>query len=232
MQYADVVRETRKYSNKEKAKTSAWFFKTEKGQYGFGDVFVGITVPEMRTISKKFYEISLSEVQKLLDSKIHEERFIGLTILDLKFSKSDEANKKKIVSLYLKNTKNVNNWDLVDTSAYSILGEYLLDKNRDILYKFSRSKSLWERRISIVATYVFIKKGDFKDTLNISKNLLGDKEDLMHKAVGWMLREVGKKDEVVLKKFLKENINKLPRTTLRYAIERFESNERKMFLNM
>ncbi len=232
MQYADVVRESRKYSNKEKAKNSAWFFKTEKGQYGYGDVFVGITVPEMRTISKKFYEISLSEVQKLLDSKIHEERFIGLTILDLKFSKSDETNKKKIVNLYLKNTKKINNWDLVDTSAYSILGEYLLDKNRDILYKFSRSKSLWERRISMVATYVFIKKGDFKDTLNISKNLLGDKEDLMHKAVGWMLREVGKKDEAVLKKFLKVNINKLPRTTLRYAIERFESNERKMFLNM
>ncbi len=232
MQYADVVRETRKYSNKEKAKSSAWFFKTEKGQYGYGDVFVGITVPEMKAISKKFSDISLSEVQKLLDSKIHEERFIGLTILDLKFSKSDEASRKKIFSLYLKNTKNVNNWDLVDTSAYSILGEYLLDKNRDILHKFSKSKSLWERRISIVTTYTFIKKGDFKDTLSISKNLLADKEDLIHKAVGWMLREVGKKDEAVLKKFLKENINKLPRTTLRYAIERFETNERKMFLNM
>lgn len=232
MKYEDVVKEIKKYSSKEKAKTSQWFFKTEKGQYGFGDVFVGLTVPEMRIVSKKFNEIDLVQVQKLLNSKIHEERFIGLTIMDLKFSKADNLLKKKIVDLYIKNTNNINNWDLVDTSASYILGQYLLDKKRDILYKLSKSKSLWERRISIIATYRFIKEGQFKDTLAISKNLLNDKEDLIHKAVGWMLREVGKKDEKVLIKFLTDNISSLPRTTLRYAIERFDDVRRKKFLSM
>lgn len=232
MKYEDVVKEIKKYSSKEKAKTSQWFFKTEKGQYGFGDVFVGLTVPEMRIVSKKFNEIDLVQVQKLLNSKIHEERFIGLTIMDLKFSKGDNLVKKKIVDLYIKNTNNINNWDLVDTSASYILGQYLLDKKRDILYKLSKSKSLWERRISIIATYRFIKEGQFKDTLAISKNLLNDKEDLIHKAVGWMLREVGKKDEKVLIKFLTDNISSLPRTTLRYAIERFDDVRRKKFLSM
>lgn len=232
MKYEDVVKEIKKYSSKEKAKTSQWFFKTEKGQYGFGDVFVGLTVPEMRIVSKKFNEIDLVQVQKLLNSKIHEERFIGLTIMDLKFSKADNLLKKKIVDLYIKNTNNINNWDLVDTSASYILGQYLLDKKRDILYKLSKSKSLWERRISIIATYRFIKEGQFRDTLAISKNLLNDKEDLINKAVGWMLREVGKKDEKILIKFLTDNISILPRTTLRYAIERFDDIRRKKFLSM
>jgi 3-methyladenine DNA glycosylase AlkD len=232
MKYKDVVKEISIYKSPAKAKTSQWFFKTEKGQYGYGDVFVGLTVPEMKKVSKKFWDISLEEVQKLLNSKIHEERYIGLTIMDIKFTKGNDKDKKAIVNLYLSNTKNVNNWDLVDTSAYSILGEYLLDKKRDILYKFSKSKSLWERRISIVTTYTFIKNGEFQDALDISKNLLDDKEDLIHKAVGWMLREVGKKDERVLKNFLVNNIKKLPRTTLRYAIERFGEPERKKFLKM
>lgn len=232
MKYKDVVKEISKYKSPDKAKTSQWFFKTEKGQYGYGDVFVGLTVPEMKKVSKKFWDISLEEVQKLLNSKIHEERYIGLTIMDIKFTKGSDKDKKIIIDLYLKNTKNVNNWDLVDTSAYSILGEYLLSKKRDILYKFAKSKSLWERRISIIATYTFIKHGEYKDTLAISKLLLNDKEDLIHKAVGWMLREVGKKDEKILKKFLTDNIKDLPRTSLRYAIERFPTSERKSFLNM
>lgn len=232
MKYQEVVKEIGKYKSTEKAKTSQWFFKTKKGQYGYGDIFVGLTVPEMRTVSKKFSGIALVEVQKLLNSKIHEERFIGLTIMDIKFSKADPNEKKKIVDMYIKNTKNVNNWDLVDTSAYSILGEYLLDKKRDVLYKFSKSKSLWERRISIVATYSFIKKDQLSDTLDISESLFDDKEDLIHKAVGWMLREVGKKDVEKLKSFLSKNIKKLPRTTLRYAIERFGVEERKKFLSL
>lgn len=232
MKYSDVVKEANKFASSDKAKASSWFFKTENGQYGFGDKFIGLTVPEMRTISKKFSVLDLKEVQKLLNSKIHEERFIALTIMDLQFSKGDLKQKKKIVDLYLRNTKNINNWDLVDTSAPYILGEYLLDKKRDILYKFSKSKSLWERRIAIVSTYKFIQNGQFKDTLQISKNLLGDREDLIHKAVGWMLREVGKKDADILRKFLKQNINNLPRTTLRYAIERFDLAERKRFLSM
>ena len=152
--------------------------------------------------------------------------------MDILFSKAEPKVKKKIVDMYIKNTKNVNNWDLVDTSAYSILGEYLLDKKRDVLYKFSKSKSVWERRISIVATYSFIKKGQLSDTLDISESLFDDKEDLIHKAVGWMLREVGKKDVEKLKSFLSKNIKKLPRTTLRYAIERFGVEERKKFLSL
>ena len=232
MKYQEVVKEIGKYKSTKKAKTSQWFFKTKKGQYGYGDIFVGLTVPEMRTVSKKFSGIALVEVQKLLNSKIHEERFIGLTIMDILFSKAEPKVKKKIVDMYIKNTKNVNNWDLVDTSAYSILGEYLLDKKRDVLYKFSKSKSVWERRISIVATYSFIKKGQLSDTLDISESLFDDKEDLIHKAVGWMLREVGKKDVEKLKSFLSKNIKKLPRTTLRYAIERFGVEERKKFLSL
>ncbi|HRH26840.1 MAG TPA: DNA alkylation repair protein [Parcubacteria group bacterium] len=232
MKYQDVVKEISKYKSPAKAKTSQWFFKTKKGQYGYGDVFVGLTVPEMKKVSKVFKDIDLGEVQKLLNSKIHEERYIGLTIMDIKFEKGNKKDKKVIANLYIKNTRNINNWDLVDTSAYSILGEYLKDKKRDILYKFSKSKSIWERRISIVATYTFIKEGQFQDTLEISKNLLKDQEDLIHKAIGWMLREVGKKDEEILKKFLVDNIDNLPRTTLRYAIERFPTTERKKFLNM
>jgi 3-methyladenine DNA glycosylase AlkD len=232
MKYQDVVKEISKFKSPAKAKTSQWFFKTKKGQYGYGDIFVGLTVPEMHKVSKMFTDIAISEVQRLLNSKIHEERFVGLTIMDLKFSKGDAKVKKNIIDLYIKNTKNVNNWDLVDTSAYSMLGVYLMDKKRDVLYKFSKSKSLWERRIAIVSTYTFIKNGEYKDTLNISKNLLDDKEDLIHKAVGWMLREVGKKNKKVLQDFLIKNINNLPRTTLRYAIERFPVVERKKFLNM
>ncbi len=232
MKYLDVSKEVKKLSSKERATRSQSFFKTGKGEYGFGDIFIGLTVPEMKLVAKKYKEIDFVEVQKLLDSKIHEERFIGLTILDLKFEKANEILRKKIVSMYLKNTKNVNNWDLVDTSASYILGRYLLDKKRDVLYKFSKSKNLWERRIAIVATYEFIRNKQYSDTLSISKVLLGDKKDLIHKAVGWMLREVGKKDEAILKKFLIENIKELPRTTLRYAIERFAEPERKKFLSM
>lgn len=232
MKYEDVINEIKKLSDPKRAEVSRWFFKTKKGEYGYGDVFVGLTVPQMRKVSSKFKDLSFSEIRKLLKSRIHEERFIGLTILDLKFKKGNDSLKKDIVDLYLKNTRNINNWDLVDTSAPYILGEYLVGKNKDILYKFSKSKSLWERRISIVSTYAFIKRGELFDTIKISLNLLQDKEDLIHKAVGWMLREVGKKDEKTLKNFLVKNIKKLPRTTLRYAIERFKKEERKKFLLM
>lgn len=230
MKSTDVICAIEKKSSPKKAQNSARFFKTGKGQYGFGDIFAGLTVPEQREIASGFKELSLVEVKKLLKSKIHEHRYTGLMIMDFIYQKSDDSIKKKIVDMYLSHTKFVNNWDLVDTSASYILGDYLLNKKRDVLYTLAVSKSLWERRIAIVATYAFIRKNDFKDTLKISTILLGDTEDLMHKAVGWMLREVGKRDVAVLKSFLDKNIKILPRTTLRYAIERFPEKERKAYL--
>ncbi|MFZ2523194.1 MAG: DNA alkylation repair protein [Minisyncoccia bacterium] len=227
-----LVSELKKLGNPKKAKASSWFFKTGKGQYGEGDVFLGVTVPEQRKIAKNFFSLSISEIQKLLDSEIHEARLTGLLILVSQYKKTDDRNKKKIVNFYLKNSKKINNWDLVDSSAPYILGDYLLKNNRGILYKYVRSKNLWQRRISIVSTMALISKGHFDDTLRVSTLLLTDKEDLIHKAVGWMLREVGKKSENTLENFLLENVSIMPRTTLRYAIERFSEQDRKKFLNM
>ncbi len=187
-------------------------------------------MPECRKIASQFFGISLSDIEKLLQNSWHEIRLISLFILIEHFRVSDEKGKKKIFDFYLKNTKYINNWDLVDTSVYKIVGEFLLEKDRKILYSLVTSKSLWERRISIVATYCFIKQGDFRETLEISKILSKDKEDLIHKACGWMLREVGKKDKKVLSEFLEENLKILPRTTLRYAIEKMNEKERKSFL--
>jgi len=224
---ADVVKELNKFSSKEKAKISSSFFKTAKGQYGEGDMFIGVTVPDTRKVSKKFIDISFSEVEKLLKDKIHEHRLVGLFILVEKY----KSNPEEVFNFYLKNIKYVNNWDLVDTSAYKIIGEYLLDKKRDILYELADSNNLWKERISIISCYRFIKNGDFKDIIKLSEKFLNHKHDLMHKAVGWMLREVGKKDEMVLKKFLNKFYKKMPRTMLRYAIEKFPENERKQYLS-
>lgn len=200
--------------NPEKAKILQKFFKTGKGEYGEGDVFLGITVPEIRKIAKVKKDLSFSEIQKLLESKYHEYRLTGLLLLTYK------PLTKDVVNFYLKNTRYVNNWDLVDLTAYKILGMWLLNKDRSILYSLAQSKNMWEQRIAIVATWAFIRQKQFEDTLNISESLLTHKHDLIHKAVGWMLREVGKKDEQVLRKFLKKNLARMSRTTLRYAIER------------
>lgn len=215
----------------ERAKASQWFFKTGKGQYGYGDVFVGITVPEQRKIAKRFYKIlSLTEVAKLLNSKIHEDRFIALEILVMKFESGSEQEQKAVYNLYLKSTKYVNNWDLVDTSASYIVGAYLYDNPRSILKKLAKSKSLWEKRISIIATLYYISKSQFQDTLDISKILIKDEHDLIHKAVGWMLREIGKRDIKTELKFLDEYSTRMPRTMLRYAIERFPETKRQYYL--
>lgn len=208
------------------------FFKCGKGQYGEGDMFLGIRVPECRKIAKQFFGLSLPELEKYLKDKWHEIRLIALLILVEKIKKASGLEKKKIVSIYLKNTRFINNWDLVDLSAYHILGSYLEKSQRKILYKLVKSKSLWERRIAIVATFWFIRKGDFGDTLKIAEILSSDKEDLIHKACGWMLREVGKRDIEVLKKFLNKNYRLLPRTTLRHAIEKFSTTERKKYLEL
>lgn len=213
--------------NKDRALSSQRFFKTGKGQYGEGDIFLGLSVPECREIAKKYKEIDLEFLKSNLKSKFHEERLISLLILVEKYKENSD---KRIVDFYLDNLVSVNNWDLVDLSADKILGKYLIDKDKKVLYDLSKSENLWEKRISIVSTYEFIKNNKFDDTLKISKILLKDKHDLIHKAVGWMLREIGKKDEKVLENFLKENYSKLPRTTLRYAIERFSKEKREKYL--
>lgn len=207
------------------------FFKTGKGEYGEGDKFFGLTVPKCRGIACKYKNLSLKEVEKLFHSKIHEERLISLLILVEQFVKGDETKRKEIFKLYLKNTAYINNWDLVDLSCYKIIGAYLFDKPRDILFTLAKSKNIWERRIAIVSTYWFIKHNQLDETLNISEILLSDPHDLIHKAAGWMLREVGKRSQKDLEQFLKENYRNIPRTTLRYAIERLPENLRKAYLS-
>jgi len=231
--------ELKKYANPEKAKILQRFFKTGEGEYGKGDVFLGIIVPQQRHIAKNFKDLCFDKLQILLNSEIHEKRLIALLILIEQFKKADkdgdEKIKKQIVNFYLDNAKrnNINNWDLVDLSAHQIIGSYLLDKNKEeknTLYKLAKSDNLWEKRISIVSCFAFIRNNDFMDCLKISEILLNDSHDLIHKAVGWMLREVGKRNEQVLEDFLKENYGKLSRKTLRYAIERFEEGKRKRYL--
>ncbi|MDH3353470.1 MAG: DNA alkylation repair protein [Nanoarchaeota archaeon] len=227
-----LKKDLRKQSDKDRVRISQSFFKTERGQYGEGDIFLGVTVPKQRLIAKEAAKrISLEDIQKLLSSKIHEERFISLLLLIERYKKANEEERKSIFSFYINNAKKINNWDLVDVSAPKIIGRYLLEKkDRIILFKLSKSENLWEKRIAIVSTFEFIRKNQFNETLEISKILLKDKHDLIHKAVGWMLREIGKRDRKSLEKFLSENYGNLPRTTLRYAIERFPEDLRQKFL--
>ncbi|MBW2990249.1 DNA alkylation repair protein [Candidatus Woesearchaeota archaeon] len=218
-------------ANPNQAKLLQRFFKTGPGEYGEGDVFLGIKVPVQRKVANKFKDLSLKEVQVLLNSRIHEHRMVALFILIDKYKKADSKVKKQIFDLYLKNTKNINNWDLIDLSAPSIVGNYLLDKKKDILYKLAHSKSLWEKRISILATFEFIANKETKDTLAIAEILLHDKHDLIHKGVGWMLREVGKRvSQAEEEKFLKKHYKVMPRTMLRYAIERFDEKKKKFYM--
>jgi len=222
--------ELKSKANSEKAKILSGFFKTGKGEYGEGDVFLGVVVPELRKIAKKYSGIDSMEVGELLNSKIHEERLCALFILIGHYKKADLEQREKIVRFYLANTKNINNWDLVDLSAPNILGDYLLDKDRVVLYRLVKSENLWERRIAVLLTFTFIREGQFKDSLRIFAILLKDKHDLIHKAVGWMLREIGKRDVNVLRAFLNKHYKEMPRTMLRYAIEKLDEKERKGFL--
>ena len=213
-----------------KAKLLSRFFKTGKGEYGEGDIFIGIIVPVQRQIAAEYRDLSMGELEKLLRSPIHEERLIALFILIHKYQKGDDVQKKKYFNFYLKNTKHINNWDLVDLSAPKIVGEYLKDKNRGILYKFARSKNLWERRIAALSTFQFIKRRYFTDSLKIAKILLHDNHDLIHKAVGWMLREIGKRERKTEEWFLLKHYKTMPRTMLRYVIERFDKKKRNFYL--
>ena len=216
--------------NPEKAKKLSGFFKTGKGQYGEGDVFLGIPVPEQRKVANRYIDLSLDDLQELLRSKIHEYRLTALLILVSKYGKADSSGKDEIFGFYLNNTEYVNNWDLVDSSAPKIVGDYLVNKDRSILFKLAKSSNLWERRIAVLATFMFIRNNDFEDALRISKLLLHDEHDLIHKAVGWMLREIGKRDQAPIEHFLDEYNTQMPRTMLRYAIERFDENKRKFYL--
>ena len=225
-----LIKELQQIADPEIAKNLSWFFKTGKGEYGEGDKFIGISVPLLRSISKINQNLELKDLRKLLDSEIHEYRLSVLMILRLKYEKGDQKTKKEIVKFYLKNTKKINNWDLVDLSCHYILGNWLLDKDRKILYKLANSKNLWEKRIAIISTFAFIHNNQYIDTLEISKILLDDKHDLIHKAVGWALREIGKKDKETEIKFLNKYYKAMPRTMLRYAIEKFSDKERKYYL--
>lgn len=228
-----VVTEIKRVSDIKKEKGSQRFFKTKKGEYGYGDIYWGINVPKMREISKRYYkEISLSEIEELISSPIHEIRLTGYIILTYKYEKGSKEERKEISHFYLNNLKGVNNWDIVDLSCYKILGSSVYEGiiGKEILYDLARSKNMWEKRISIVSTYSLLRNDIYEDTLNISKILLQDSSDLIQKAIGWMLREVGKKDIQVLRKFLDENMKDMSRITLRYSIERMEEKERKGYL--
>ena len=220
----------KKLADSKRAEVLRWFFKTGKGEYGAGDIFLGIKVPAQRKVARENENLSLVALQKLLNSKIHEYRLIALLILISQYKKADSQSKKKIVEFYLKNTENINNWDLVDLSCPNILGDYLLNKSRKILYKLAKSKNLWEKRISIISTFAFIRNKEFADTLQIAGILLYDKHDLIHKAVGWMLRETGKRDREILENFLRKNYKIMPRTMLRYAIEKLNADKKKYYL--
>ena len=226
----DIKKRLRDLGDHKKAEGLQRFFKTGPGEYGEGDVFLGIRVPQLRKLAKEYLCIPLEEVERLLKSSIHDERLLSLFILVLRYSKGDHDDKKSIYELYFKNIQYVNNWDLVDGSAQYIAGAYLMDKDKKPLYFLAKSNSLWERRIAIMSTFYFIKRNIFVETIKLSKLLLSDREDLIHKAVGWMLREVGKRNMTTEEAFLKEHYKDMPRTMLRYAIERFPESKRQRYL--
>lgn len=232
MSILDLKKDLQELANPTKAKILARFFKTGKGEYGYGDIFLGITVPQSRTIASKYKNLPLTEIKELLSSKIHEERLIALILLTNNFQKGNEEKKREVFNFYLKHTKFINNWDLVDLSAPRIIGGYLANKDKKILLKLAKSSNLWEKRIAILTTFYFVRiKKEYEWTFKIAEVLQKDPHDLIHKAVGWMLREVGKnisqkKEEL----FLQKHYQKMPRTMLRYAIERFPAKLREEYL--
>lgn len=219
-------------ANPEKAKHHAKYFKTNVGEYGEGDIFMGIAVPTLRRIAVNYKTLSLKELQELLTSPIHEERFLSLTILVLKYAKASKTEKEELVRFYLEHKSYINNWDLVDTSAPHILGAHLFQGDKSLLFDLARSPNLWDRRIAMISTQFFIKKQDFSPTLQLATLLLSDTHDLIHKAVGWMLREVGERDQSVLEDFLNSHAPMMPRTMLRYAIEKLPDSQRQYYLKI
>lgn len=230
---AIVIKTLNRAADPQRAQKSQSFFKTEPGGYGEGDVFIGVTMPGIRKAAKQYMALDISEIQKLLDSEIHEHRMCGLLILTYQFPKANSNIQKRIYDFYLKNISAINNWDLVDVTAPNIVGQYLLDKpaQRQLLYDFAQSTDLWQKRIAMLSCFAFTRNNDFDDTLAIATILIHDEHDLIHKAVGWMLREVGKRDLPIEETFLKKYSHTMPRTMLRYAIERFEEKKRQQYLS-
>ena len=223
--------EIRELADEEIAKNSLRFFKTDKGQYGFGDIFLGVRAPKIRLIAKKHIDISIADMKTLIQSKYHEERFLGLIILVNKYAKTkDKKNRNQLYKIYVSSFKYINNWNLVDVTCPHVTGKHLIDKDRTILYKWAKSEDLWTKRIAMVSTFSFIRKNDLEDTFKIAEILLHDEHDLIHKAVGWMLREAGKRDLKREETFLKKYYKTMPRTMLRYAIEKFPETKRQKYL--
>jgi 3-methyladenine DNA glycosylase AlkD len=230
MKYEDAAARLREASNPKKAADLRWFFKTGPGEYGEGDVFIGVVTPTMRRIAKDFRDLPLAEVKRLLRSSIHEERSLALMILVSQFRRGDGRKRERIFNFYMRHLKGVNNWDLVDGSAPYIAGPWLFERDKTVLYELARSPRLWDRRVAVLSTFYFIQYGQFGDALKIAGILVADREDLMHKAVGWMLREIGKRDRGVEEAFLKKHYRTMPRTMLRYAIERFPEDLRRAYM--
>ena len=223
--------EIRALANKEIAQHSLRFFKTDKGEYGHGDLFLGVRAPKIRLIAKKHIDISITDMKTLIQSKYHEERFLGLIILVNKYAKTkDKKNRNQLYKIYVSSFKHINNWNLVDVTCPHVTGKHLIDKDRTILYKWAKSEDLWTKRIAMVSTFSFIRKNDLEDTFKIAEILLHDEHDLIHKAVGWMLREAGKRDLKREETFLKKYYKTMPRTMLRYAIEKFPETKRQKYL--
>ena len=223
----------RKFEKPEKAKALKWFFKTGKGEYAEGDKFLGLKTAETRSVAQEYQNLDFSSLAKLLASRIHEERICSVMILLRRFGKSDFKGKKEVFGFYLKNLKGINNWDLVDISCPKIIGRYLWESksNRDFLFDFAKSDNLWKRRIAVMSTFWFIREKEYQDSLKIAEILLNDEHDLIHKAVGWMLREIGNRNLKVEEVFLKRHYKIMPRTMLRYAIEKFPKSKRLSYLN-
>ena len=227
---SSVRRDIRKLARPARAKSNRFFFKTAQGEYGAGDRFLGVTVPQLRMLAREYRDMPLKYVVKLLHSPWHEERLLALLILVRQYVAADTRTRRAIHQLYLRNTRSINNWDLVDSSAGQIVGAHLENGDRRTLRRLARSKSLWERRIAMIATYHYIKRGDFRDALAVAELLLEDDQDLIHKAAGWMLREIGKRDRRAEERFLKKHAARMPRTMLRYAVERFPPRLRRKYL--
>ena len=223
--------EIRALANKEIARHSLRFFKTDKGEYGHGALFLGVRAPKIRLIAKKHIDISITDMKTLIQSKYHEERFLGLIILVNKYAKTkDKKNRNQLYKIYVSSFKYINNWNLVDVTCPHVTGKHLIDKDRTILYKWAKSEDLWTKRIAMISTFYFIRKNDLDDTFKIADMLLQDEHDLIHKAVGWMLREAGKRDIKKEETFLKKHYKTMPRTMLRYSIEKFPETKRQKYL--
>ncbi len=230
MKAKEIIAELEKHVNSQKREFLPYFFKTGKGQYGEGDKFLGIVVPDIRLVARKFRETSFDEITILLDSEYHECRMCALLLLVERFKKSNEPDRELIYNFYLSNTNRVNNWDLVDLSAPYIVGEYLKNRSREDLYRLAASSVLWEQRIAVVSTATLIRNNDFIDIIKLAELLLYHSHDLMHKAIGWMLREMGKRNKEILLDFLEKHSKEMPRTMLRYSLEKLTSEERTYFM--